>query len=170
LIIFTSNIGADKANPKLDIASHQAHFRQMVSEYFKNSSENGGLGRPELLTRLGENNVVVFNFITDPDIRRKLVRTKLAGLKENLRERFGLQFNVSDACVDWLDTQNRQGCGGRDLINIIERDLINPMSNFLFDREHQLRAGRQLFVDVPAGQNNIKFEIKEANNCDKAKV
>jgi len=49
VIIFISNIGADKANPKLGIASHQAHFKQMVSEYFKNSRENGGLGRPELL-------------------------------------------------------------------------------------------------------------------------
>ncbi len=43
------------------------------------------------------------------------------------------------------------------------------MSNFLFDREHQLRAGRRLSVDIPSGQNNIKFEIDEVNDRDTTK-
>ena len=122
------------------------------------------------MTRLGDNNIIVLNLIIQPGIRRNILRTKLVVREQDLRERFGLRLEISDACLDWLDTQNQQSCGGCDLINIIERDLINPMSNFLFDREHQLRAGRQLFVDVPAGQNNIKFEIKEANNYDKTKA
>jgi len=172
VIIFTSNIGAEQANPTLDPAAHETYFKKRVSEYFSSPPQangGGGLGRPELLTRLGENNIVVFNHITDPGIRRKIVRTKLAVLEEDLRERFGLRLEISDACLDWLDTRSQSGCGGRDLINVIERDLINPMSNFLFDREHQLKAGRQLSVDVPTGQNNIKFEIDEVNDRDTTK-
>ncbi len=172
VIIFTSNIGAEQANPALDPATHETYFKKRVSDYFSKpprADGTGGLGRPELLTRLGENNIIVFNLIIQPDIRRNILRTKLVALEQDLRERFGLRLEISDACLDWLDTQNRQGCGGRDLINIIERDLINPMSNFLFDREHQLRAGRQLSVDIPSGQNNIKFEIDEVNDRDTTK-
>jgi len=164
VIIFTSNIGADQADPTSDCAAREAFFKDRVSDYFRNpprADGTGGLGRPELLTRLGENNIVVFNHITDSGIRRKILRAKLVALEYNLRERFGLQFEVSDTCLDWLGNRSLSGCGGRDLINVIERDVINPLATFLFDRQHQLRAGRQLSVDVPAGKNEIQFEISE---------
>ena len=164
VIIFTSNIGSDRADPSMESAAHEAHFKKMVSDYFRNpprADGTGGLGRPELLNRLGENNIVVFNHIRDPGIRRKIFQAKLVALQESLRERFGLQFEISDACLDWLGVQSQSSTGGRDLINAIERDLINPLASFLFDRQHQLKQGRKLSIDVPAGQDSIKFHILE---------
>jgi DNA polymerase III delta prime subunit len=165
VIIFTSNIGASHSDATLDRNGHVKHFKEMVFAYFKEPRRAdgiGGLGRPELLTRLGENNIVVFNHITDPAIRRRIVRSKLRVLEEDLRERYGLELRVSDLCLDWLDVRSRDGSGGRDLINVIERDLINPLANFMFDREHQLSAGRILSADVPSDVNQILFKLYEA--------
>ena len=164
VIIFTSNIGADQADPRMTPADLEAYFKERVSSYFSNpprADGTGGLGRPELLTRLGDNNIVVFNHILDPNVRRKILRCKLSGLQENLQERFGLQLEVADACLDWLGRQGETGSGGRDLINVIERDLINPLAHFLFHRQHQLRPGRVLSVRAPSGQGTVEFEISE---------
>lgn len=166
LIIFTSNIGSAEADPTMDPASHEAHFKKMVSDYFKKPRSAGGLGRPELLNRLGGNNIVVFNHIKDAGIRRKIYRTKLNIMEETLRERFGLQLEVSDACLDWLGTRSQNSCDGRDLVNLVEVDFNNPLSIFLFDRQHQLKPGRIVSADVPAGQNEIKFELSEVNQSD----
>jgi len=164
VIIFTSNIGASRSDAILDRNEHVRHFKEMVSAYFKEprrADGKGGLGRPELLSRLGENNIVVFNHITDPAIRRRIVRSKLHVIEEDLRERYGLELKVCDLCLDWLDVRSRDGSAGRDLINVIERDLTNPLSNFMFDREHQLSAGRILSADVPSNENQIIFRLYE---------
>ena len=166
LLIFTSNIGSVQANPSLDPARHEAHFKKMVTDYFKKPPSTGGLGRPELLNRLGGNNIVVFNHIKDSGIRRKIFQTKLGILEETLRERFGVQFDVSNACLDWLGVRSQSSGNGRDLVNIIERDLTNHLAIFLFDRQHQLKLGRIVSADMAAGQNEIKFEIREGNQDD----
>jgi len=164
VIIFTSNIGADRVDPTLERVAHEAYFRKRVSSYFADpprADGTGGLGRPELLGRLGENNIVVFNSITDPGIRRRILRAKLVALEENLRERFGLRTDVTDRCLNWLGVRGEAGCGGRDLINVIERDLINPLARFLFERRHQLTPGRQMVADVQDGRQVVCFEIRE---------
>jgi len=76
---------------------------------------------------------------------------------------YGVQFEVSDACLDWLGTRSQSSGNGRDLVNIIESDLTNYLATFLFDHQHQLKAGRVVSVDVPVGQHEIKFEIREGN-------
>jgi ATP-dependent Clp protease ATP-binding subunit ClpA len=80
VIIFTSNIGASHSDATMDRNEHVKHFKEMVSAYFKEPRRvdgTGGLGRPELLNRLGENNIIVFNHIINPSIRRTIVRSKL---------------------------------------------------------------------------------------------
>jgi len=164
VIIFTSNIGADQAEPGLAPAAIEAYFKEKVSSFFRSpprADGTGGLGRPELLTRLGESNIVVFDHIHDPSVRAKILRGKLVALHENLRERFGLAMEITDACLSWLCRQGEAGHGGRDLINVIERDLINPVACFLFHRQHQLRPGRVLRADVPAGQDRVELELRE---------
>gem|GEM_PF-5241789 len=126
----------------------------------------GGLGRPELLNRLGENNIVVFRPIKDPETRRKIFRTKLRILEQTLQERYGLQFEVSDACLDRLAARSHRSGNGRDLVNLIENDVTNPLATFLFDHHHQLKPGRVLLAAVSGGQKKITFELREANRND----
>jgi hypothetical protein len=72
----------------------------------------------------------------------------------DLHDRFGLRTDVTDRCLDWLASR-AVGGGGRDLVNVIERDLINPLAHFLFARRHQLVAGRTLLADVADGPGGM---------------
>ena len=156
LMIITSNIGSAEADPSMDPAGQDAHFKKMVSDHFRYR-----LGRPELLDRLGENNIVVFNSITNPKVKRKLLRMKLAIMETILSQRYELQLQVSDKCLDRLLSQSRGSFNGRELVNIVECALANPLSSFLVAYHHQLKPGRIVSVDVPTGQNAVKFEIRQ---------
>jgi len=158
LIILTSNIGSAEADPAMDTAGQQAHFKKKVSDHFRYV-----LKRPELLDRLGANNIIVFNSITDPAIKRQLLRMKLDILKKTVSERYELNLDVTDACLDELLSRSKGSFNGRELANRVESDLVNPLSPFLVEHYHQLKPGRILKVDVPAGQNEIRFELCEEN-------
>ena len=156
LIILTSNIGSAEADLSLDPAGQEAHFKKMVSDHFRYV-----LKRPELLDRLGANNIIVFNSITDPKLKRELLRMKLGILERTLMDRYEIQLNVSVACLDELLARSQSSFNGRELTNRVESDLTNPLSSFLIRHYHQLEPGRVLMADVPAGQNEINFELRE---------
>ena len=73
VIIFTSNIGASDAKPGNERNSTVAHFLNAVQGHF-----NDNLGRPELLNRFGDN-IIVFDFIDNPEIRSSIMESKLRG-------------------------------------------------------------------------------------------
>ena len=75
VIIFTSNIGASEADSNSSREATKAHFQQAVQGHF-----NDTLGRPELLNRFGDN-IIVFDFITDPSIRSAIMSGKLSGIR-----------------------------------------------------------------------------------------
>jgi ATP-dependent Clp protease ATP-binding subunit ClpA len=164
LIIFTSNIGADGADPDMDSTGHEAYFKEKVRAYMKNpprADGTGGLGRPELLGRFGDNNIIVFDFINNTDIRRDICAIKVRPISEHLRERFGVRMEITDSCLDWLSSHGNTGLGGRELGNNIETHLVNPLGTFLFMHEHQLRSGRMLRANLSAEGSQIQFDIQE---------
>lgn len=166
IIIFTSNIGQDsKENlADKDPAALDAHFKESVIRFFAGPINEGGLNRPELVDRVGEENIIPFHYITDPDIRKRILKSQLATLKEIFHERFGMRFEVSDKCIDWLESRKRTGIIRRDITNIVKHYFSkNLLTTFVYKHLHQLNPGRILLVDVPAGQNEIKFEIREGN-------
>jgi hypothetical protein len=171
IVIFTSNIGTDGGKgPDLDPAAHEAYFKERVISYFAappRADGRGGLGRPELVDRIEEDNIIVFNYVTDPDIRKKILLGKLAALKEDLHERYGMQLKVSDACMNWLESRSRTGIIRRDITNVVKRYFSkNRLANFAYERRHQLRPGRILVADVPARGDDIVFEIREGGQND----
>ena len=138
VIIFTSNIGASNVSPSQDREEVVKDFMSAVNNHF-NKSPPEGLGRPELLNRFGDN-IVVFDFIHDPGVRLAIMDSKLAGVRESLAEKFDLTLTIDDEYTRSLVTKGNIGHGGRGLINVIERELINPMSLFIFDNLHFIRA------------------------------
>ena len=121
---------------------------------------NDTLGRPELLNRFGDN-IIVFDFITDPSIRSKIMNTKLTGIKQHLIENFNLQLELDDTYVQKLVAKGKVGHGGRGLINIIEQQIVNPMSLFIFSRLHQIGdKKRTLFIDADEdGNSRFSFGV-----------
>jgi ATP-dependent Clp protease ATP-binding subunit ClpB len=115
------------------------------------------LKRPELLNRLGDN-IVVFHPIGDEAIRRGILQRKLEPLREHLRERWGVELRLDASVEDRLVRTARVEHGGRGLLNAIERELVNPLARFLFDRHHQLRKGRT--VTASSEGQALEFELE----------
>ena len=153
VIIFTSNIGAAEMPKGDDFEALRMHFESAVEAHFVQK-----LNRPELLNRLGQN-VVVFNKITEAGFRRSIFRKKVQPLVAYLRERFGVDFAVTDALENQMLERTRSDQGGRGLINALESGLVNDLARFLFGRRHQLRLGRKL---VAGGDNgHLSLDLQE---------
>jgi ATP-dependent Clp protease ATP-binding subunit ClpA len=155
VIIFTSNIGAGDVDASKNHEGIKAHFMQAVQGHF-----NDTLGRPELLNRFGDN-IIVFDFIKDPEIRSKIMEAKLSGVRQHLEENFNLMLEIDDAHVQNLVSMGKVGHGGRGLINVIEREVVNPMSMYIFEHLHQI-GDRQLRLFIDRGPNgDSRFTLKE---------
>lgn len=156
VIIFTSNIGASEIPDTDDPEVIQQYFLQAVEHHFVRE-----LKRPELLNRLGDN-IVVFNKITDDSFRRLILERKLSPLKNYLKERFGVNLHISQDIGNYFLKSSKAEHGGRGILNVLERELINPLARFLFEHMHQLRRGRT--VNVSMENNQIHFELQEDSN------
>lgn len=154
VIIFTSNIGASDAVPSSNMEATKAHFQQAVQGHF-----NDTLGRPELLNRFGDN-IIVFDFINDPEIRSSIMSGKLSGIKEHLLEKFNLELVLEEKHVQKLVGEGKVSHGGRGLINIIEQKLVNPMSLFIFEHLHQINHKRLKIIVSGNGSGDSEFRLE----------
>lgn len=165
IVIFTSNLGQDRKLEDLaalDTAALEAHFKKSVMRYLEKPISEGGINRPELIDRFEEDSIIPFHFITDPDTRKEILRSNLVGLKGSFYERYGMRLEVSDRCIDWIESRKRTGIIRRDIINIAKRYFSkNQLSRFIYRRRHQLKPGRIVMADVPAGRDKITFEIRD---------
>lgn len=167
IVIFTSNLGQDRDIKELaamDIPALDAHFKNSVKSYLGKPISEGGINRPELIDRVEEDNIIPFHFITDPDIRKEILRSKLVSVKQDFYERFDMRLDISDRCIDWIESRKRSGIIRRDITNIVNRYFSkNQLSRFIFRNRHQVKPGRIVSADVSAEQNKINFEIREGN-------
>lgn len=152
LIIFTSNIGAADVQP--DLTDTRKAFIEKVKEHFTSELE-----RPELLNRIGEQNIIPFNFLTDDSVLIEIVKTKLNPLRDKLAEKYGLKLVFDDEekvlrqlLVDY-DPRN----GGRGIANRLKDMIIDPISVELFDNPGPLN-GRSVEVTCP--DRLIRVRIK----------
>ena len=79
IIIFTSNLGANQVLATSDKEKTAQEFIDIVKNYFDNE-----LKRPELLGRIGYNNIVPFNFIQDKEFLYKIAKSKLIPVKKGI--------------------------------------------------------------------------------------
>lgn len=153
VLIFTSNIGASTMPRDATPQARREHFMRSVEEHFVSK-----LGRPELLNRFGDN-IVVFDPITDEGVRRGILSRKLKPLRSYLEEKWGIGLSVSPEVEQRYLRSARAEHGGRGLLNTLERDLLNPLALFLFERKHQLQKGR--LVEVTLANEALDFELKD---------
>ena len=153
IIIFTSNIGANKVSPELGLKEARKEFLDAVKQHFV---EN--LGRPELLNRIGDN-IVAFNFISDPAVFTKIAEIKFANIKNFVQERYqaDLEFENQNAAFMAIAKQAGVANGGRGLLNVMEQFLVNPLSGFIFDNMDDIRMSK--IVIKQYGQGPV-FDFK----------
>jgi len=151
VIIFTSNLGAATLPPDLDATALtydqvRDHFLGAVRDHFTRPPRmdgTGGIGRPELMNRLGEG-VVVFDILRAEHVRG-IAGKFLKMLAASAEAKCGLRMQYDDSVQAWVLEAMRQGdnllFGGRRVKTLIESEIEKPLNRWLF------------FNSPPAGTN-----------------
>lgn len=145
LIIFTSNIGSSEVSPEHSDQETRKIFIDKVQNYFENI-----LNRPEILGRIG-NNIVPFNFISERNLQNKLVAQKVLSLTKKIQELYGylVEIDLDDQnVIDYLIKDADISRGGRDLINSLDKNLVDELSEYIFQNMQNLSNGSIIKVEV----------------------
>ncbi len=140
IIVFTSNLGVVRTTetgerellvrPGEPYAQIDARVRAAIADHFVKE-----LRRPELLNRIGENNIVVFDFIS-AEVGGRLVDKYLANVVERVRALRGIDVTISDAARQAVAEVALADLafGGRGIGNTVENVFTNPLARALFER------------------------------------
>lgn len=131
VLIFTSNIGAATIADSAETAEVQRQFVDAVRRHFVEEMK-----RPELLNRIGDN-VVPFNFIKGSSFLVNIARAKLEPLRRGLNEKYGIQevrFDGEGAALAAIVGKVEARNGGRGVLTALEKYLIDPLADFLFEQ------------------------------------
>ncbi len=175
IIIFTSNIGLTKEDDK-DIRSFMGSRPRRIptitiedpmkedTEEFRNKVQdtlyNGvkdyftDIGRPELLNRIGLNNIVVFQFI-NVDGAKSICDYKLGKICNGIKSEKNIEIHTEDI-KEFLHQKAvaERADGGRGVGNMLEREFLNPLSNFLCSQDKMPSVLRCHLVD-----GKVEFEV-----------
>lgn len=158
IIVFTSNLGANQVRASSDKEAVAEEFFNIVKDYFDNE-----LKRPELLGRIGYNNIVPFNFIQDREFQKKICLSKLKPVISGIKEKYKLElkFEKEDDSIEYILKGVDSSKGGRDILNAINDRLLDPLAMFLFENKDHLRLLRDsnILAKVAAEEGfNFEFE------------
>ena len=158
IIIFTSNLGANEVQASSDKEGVAKEFIKIVKNYFNNE-----LKRPELLGRIGYNNIVPFNFIQDREFQYKICKSKVKPIIRGIEEKYKLEleFEKEMEAIDYILKGVDSSKGGRDILNAINDRLLDPLSMYLFDNKEDLRAMRGSKVLVKVSKEGFNFEFSD---------
>ena len=147
IIVFTSNIGtgghqnAELGN--LEYAELREHFQTEVRNFFVNK-----LGRPEILNRIGEDNILVFNYLRDETARNKIIERQIQDLAEIIRKRFrfGIQLTEQFRSVLKFHPRGFQSNGARGVRNLLRKLVLDGLALQIF-KDSDSFANRTFVVD-----------------------
>ena len=115
------------------------------------------LGRSELLGRLGgADNIIVFDFLRD---LHGVTRKFIANVQARCASNHNLRLSVSADVIEHIATRARNDAealllGGRGLAQHLERILVLPLSDFIFETEPTGRA-----VNAEMGADGVRFVV-----------
>ncbi|AXF97104.1 AAA family ATPase [Spiroplasma phoeniceum] len=153
-IIFTSNIGASEVDDNLSFLEIEKQFIQKVSDHFRTE-----LKRPELLGRIG-NNIIPFNFIKDINFKAKLITQKLQPIQTAVWEKYKIKLEFLELPqilpIIIHDADDKKG--GRDLLNSIEKHVVDGLSSFIFANQTKFKAGETILAQANGHQIEYCFK------------
>jgi DNA polymerase III delta prime subunit len=150
VIIFTSNIGAATIPDDGEPDEVQQQFIGAVRCHFVEDMK-----RPELLNRIGDN-IVPFNFIKGSNFLVNIARAKLEPLRRGLNEKYGVQelrFVDETAALTAIASKVESRNGGRGVLTALEKYLLDPLAEYLFDQgvDPNFARGKVLHVHQRPG-------------------
>lgn len=134
-IIFTSNLGTDKALEKMNSGENEIrriYFNEIKSYFYDK------LKRPEIYNRIGEKNIVPFNFITNKVIISEILGYKFNSLYEKIRKEKNIVLKIKDENLysrvfDSIISRYNKELGGRGLVTTFETFFVDPLVEFIFE-------------------------------------
>lgn len=158
IIVFTSNLGANQVQASSDKEGVAKEFIRIVKEYFDQE-----LKRPELLGRIGYNNIVPFNFIQDKEFQYKICKSKLKPVIRGIEEKYklDLEFEKEMDAINYILSAVDSAKGGRDILNAINDRLLDPLAMFLFENKDDLRSLKGSKIITKVTKEGFSFEFSE---------
>lgn len=156
-IVFTSNIGAAEVNRHSPDVRDE--FIERVRSHFVEH-----LHRPELLGRIGEANIIPFDFIDNDDFLVEIARSKLTPLRLRLREKWGIcdiRFEDEARALGSVVGSMDRTAGGRGVLAALSERIIDPLATFLFESLSSPSSGdgRTLLISQPGSGPEFAFEL-----------
>lgn len=136
IIIFTSNLGIIDSQTKQKLTSIKNTYlenKEIVKSHIKYHFTNE-LGKPELLNRIGMDNIVVFDYISE-DIAYQILKLQVQKIINNIKLDKQINLNIEDKAIEFLYKKALLNIedGGRGIGNAVETYLLNPLSRYLVD-------------------------------------
>jgi len=178
MIFFTTNKGVhreiplvdDRGVPMLDERTGRPRYRRELVEYASESDMVGqvvdaleryfrdDLGRPEIMNRIGPDNVIVFNPITQ-NVGLRILDLMLKRVRDQLQRLHGTTVDLSELAREQLAElclADLAEYGGRGIGNRLETVLVNPLARDLFDRPR--RRVQIQSIDTSGPEVVLQFE------------
>ncbi|MDR1634968.1 MAG: AAA family ATPase [Bifidobacteriaceae bacterium] len=159
MVIFTSNVGAAEASSlalaeadsEEELAAYEAQVADAMDRFFRLPHSQGGLGRPELRGRIGDN-IVVFRPIsgrTAAELANRFIDNALTRVAIEC----GLPVRISDharaKAVAAMTAPEHLSAGGRGIALALEPVLVNPLARAIFGAPPA--SGALTVVDIVTG-------------------
>lgn len=156
IIIFTSNIGANYITNKMSNNKIEQIIKQAINEFF-----NYELNRPEILGRIGMENIVCFNMINKKEDLFKILDIHFNKFIESLNsKKIKLTFNREQVYNSiLLDVDPTKGA--RDIRNEFEV-FKKHFNKALFENELDLDALKNKTINFT--YDNVKVKITKLTN------
>lgn len=115
-------------------------FNAFVSECVRTRIQNyfESIGRREVLGRIGEDNIMVFNFIS-PDTAIEIAKNSINKFTKYLKFEHGsqLELNISKEAEEYILNEAQKpetlNLGGRGIVACVEKLISIPVGEFLFE-------------------------------------
>ncbi|QBF34826.1 ATP-dependent Clp protease ATP-binding subunit [Mycoplasmopsis phocirhinis] len=162
-IIFTSNIGTNKIDA--DFADEPLVRSQFIEHVRNHFIEK--INRPELLNRIGNKNIVPFNFIHNREIIKTIIHSKLKVLFGEIEDKYNLIIDYNNdlnELVDYIVKIMDKRMGARGIINNIDELLSSKINQFLFDNYEKIVASKNekniLQAKMTMFRSEVEFSFK----------
>lgn len=151
IIIFTSNLGTSKITSQMDSLTIEKIIKDEIDNFFTNE-----IHRPEILGRIGRDNIVVFNTITQKkDLYRILDIHFNKFIQEFQNKKINLIFDkveVYESILSRIDITK----GARDIRNNFETFKSNFLQS-LFDKQIYISNLNNQIIHFTYTNNKIKI-------------